>query len=151
MTLILGTSSQFRRKFFQENFSEFLISDGKFEQFISPDIDEKAIRDSDYEKLCQKIAIAKCDAILKDYQEKLPQDSIILTFDQVVVCKGQLREKPVDEAQARKFLKSYSGNHFPGKDKCIRFADKRPILVVAELAWVFITKRVALLGTKNFS
>ena len=108
MTLILGTSSQFRRKFFQENFTEFLTSDEKIEQFISPNIDEKAIRDSDSEKLCQKIATAKCDAILKEYQEKLPQNSIILTFDQVVVCNGELREKPVDESEARKFLKSYS-------------------------------------------
>jgi septum formation protein len=108
MTLILGTSSQFRRKLFQESFSDFISKDEKIEQFISPDIDEKASRDSDSEKLCQKIAVAKCDAILKEYEEKLPKDSIILTFDQVVVCDGELREKPVDESEARKFLKSYS-------------------------------------------
>jgi len=108
MTLILGTSSQFRRKLFQESFSEFISKDEKIEQFISPDIDEKAIRDSDSEKLCQKIAVAKCDAILKEYEGKLPNNSIILTFDQVVVCDGELREKPVDESEARKFLKSYS-------------------------------------------
>ena len=108
MTLILGTSSQFRRKLFQENFSEFLSKDEKIEQFVSPDIDEKAIRDSDSEKLCQKIAVAKCEAILKEYEGKLPKDSIILTFDQVVVCDGELREKPVDESEARKFLESYS-------------------------------------------
>ena len=108
MTLILGTSSQFRRKFFQENFSDFLINDKNLEQFISPDIDEKAIRDKDPEKLCQKIAVAKCDTILKDHQKKLPKDAIILTFDQVVVCNGELREKPTDESEARTFLKSYS-------------------------------------------
>ena len=115
MTLILGTSSQFRRKFFQESFSEFILKDEKIDQFISPDIDEKAIRDSDSEKLCQKIAVAKCDAILKEYEGKLPNNSIILTFDQVVVCDGELREKPVDESEARKFLKSYSEgiNTFP--------------------------------------
>ena len=115
MTLVLGTSSQFRRKLFQESFSEFILKDEKIDQFISPDIDEKAIRDSDSEKLCQKIAVAKCDAILKEYEGKLPKDSIILTFDQVVVCDGELREKPVDESEARKFLKSYSegSNTFP--------------------------------------
>ena len=42
------------------------------------------------------------------YKGKLPKDSIILTFDQVVVCDGELREKPIDESEARKFLKSYS-------------------------------------------
>ena len=119
MTLILGTSSQFRRKFFQDHFSDFITSDEKIQQFISPDIDEKAIRDNDYEILCQKIATAKCDAILKEYQDKLPKDSIILTFDQVVVCNGELREKPVDEKEARKFLKSYS----EGKVKCVQLLE----------------------------
>ena len=52
---------------------------------------------------------------MKEYEGKLPKDSIILTFDQVVVCDGELREKPVDESEARKFLKSYSEgiNTFP--------------------------------------
>ena len=104
MTLILGTSSEFRRKFFQEYFCEFVKDPSS--QFLTPDIDEKAIRDPDSGELCQKIAQAKCDAILK--RENLPKDGIILTFDQVVVCNNQLREKPVNEEEARKFLKSYS-------------------------------------------
>ena len=110
MTLILGTSSIFRRKMFREHFKDFILDDnGDFEQFISPDIDEKAIRHADPSKLCQMIAEAKCEAILKNFEErKLPKDSIILTFDQVVVCNGQLREKPVDKDQATEFLKSYA-------------------------------------------
>lgn len=109
MTLILGTSSIFRRKMFKQHFKDFICDDnGDFDQFISPDIDEKAIRHVDPSKLCQMIAEAKCEAILKNFQEKLPKNSIILTFDQVVVCNGQLREKPVDKDEATEFLKSYA-------------------------------------------
>ena len=108
MTLILGTSSIFRRKMFREHFQDFILQDANFEQFITPDIDEKAIRHDDPAKLCQMIAEAKCEAILQNHAEKLPKDSIILTFDQVVQCNGQLREKPVDKDQANEFLKSYA-------------------------------------------
>jgi len=109
MTLILGTSSVFRRQLFQEYFKDYIIKDnGDIEQFINPDIDEKSIRNPYPEKLCQEIANAKCVAILEKHKEKLPKDAIILTFDQVVVCNGDLREKPQDEIEARKFLKSYA-------------------------------------------
>ena len=67
MTLILGTSSIFRRSFFKTAFKEFLIDESK--QFIAADIDEKAIRDPDPEILCQKIAVAKCEEILKRRDE----------------------------------------------------------------------------------
>ena len=67
MTLILGTSSIFRRSFFKTAFKEFLIDESK--QFLAADIDEKAIRDPDPEILCQKIAVAKCEEILKRRDE----------------------------------------------------------------------------------
>ena len=68
MTLILGTSSVFRRSFFKTAFKEFLIGD-ESKQFLAADIDEKAIRDPDPETLCQKIAVAKCEEILKRKDE----------------------------------------------------------------------------------
>lgn len=108
MTLILGTSSEFRRSFFRQTFPDFIFTNPEFPQFISPNIDEKSIRDPDYEQLCRKIANAKCDAILR---QKLPENAIILTFDQIVVCQNELREKPKDELEARTFLKSYSEGH----------------------------------------
>ena len=87
---------------FKQHFKDFICDDnGDFDQFISPDIDEKAIRHVDPSKLCQMIAEAKCEAILKNFQDKLPKNSIILTFDQVVVCNGQLREKPVDKNETK--------------------------------------------------
>ena len=113
MTLILGTSSIFRRKMFREHFQDFILQEANFEQFITPDIDEKAIRHDDPAKLCQMIAEAKCEAILKNHAEKLPKDSIILTFDQVVQCNGQLREKPVDKDQATSKQRGASSSRTP--------------------------------------
>jgi septum formation protein len=107
MNLILASSSPFRRNFFKVCFKDFIL-DNEDQQFLSPDIDEKAIRHPDPEILCQMIAEAKCDAIISKFGSKLPKDSIILTLDQVVICDGQLREKPVNELEARDFLKSYA-------------------------------------------
>ena len=106
MTLILATSSPFRRSLFKTAFKEFLIED-ESKQFLSADIDEKAIRHPDSSVMCQKIALAKCDAILEQKKHLLPKDAIILTFDQVVVCENELREKPSDEQELRRFLQSY--------------------------------------------
>ena len=53
--------------FFKTAFKEFLIDESK--QFLAADIDEKAIRDPDPEILCQKIAVAKCEEILKRRDE----------------------------------------------------------------------------------
>ena len=106
MTLILGTSSSFRRSFFKTEFKDFLIKDESM-QFLTPDIDEKAIRHPDASVLCQKIAIAKCDAIVEKYGNVLPNNAIVLTFDQVVVCNNEIREKPEDNDELRRFLQSY--------------------------------------------
>ena len=106
MTLILGTSSSFRRSFFKTAFQDFLLKD-ESTQFLSPDIDEKAIRHEDPSILCQKIAIAKCDAIVEKYGKILPQNAIVLCFDQVVVCNNEIREKPIDTDELRRFLQSY--------------------------------------------
>ncbi len=70
---------------------------------ISPDIDEKAIREADPEKLVLAIAHAKADAVSAQVKEP----SIVIASDQVVVWNGQIREKPVSKEQAREFIKSY--------------------------------------------
>ena len=106
MTLILGTSSSFRRSFFKTIFKDYLIDDESI-QFLSADIDEKAIRHPNPSELCQIIATAKCDEILSKKKDILPEDAVLLTFDQVVVCDNELREKPVNESELRQFLKSY--------------------------------------------
>ena len=97
MRIILGSSSQWRRKIM-----EALVPEMGFE-VMSPDIDEKAIRDENPQVLTSKLAIAKCAAI----KERVTGPAIIITADQVVTCNGAIREKPQDAEEARFFLKCY--------------------------------------------
>lgn len=78
----------------------------KFEVMV-PNIDEKAIRFDNPEKLALALANAKADELLPKIQE----DAILITADQVDVCNGQVREKPENEQQAKEFLRSY--NQYP--------------------------------------
>ena len=96
MKLILGSGSK-GRKFILENA-------GYDFDVMTADIDEKAIRNDDYEKLPLLIARAKAEAIFP----RIADPAILITSDQVVVCDGELREKPKDKEEARKFLKSYA-------------------------------------------
>jgi len=70
---------------------------------VSPEIDEKAIRNDDPKRLTIKIAHAKTDALLSHISEP----AILVTIDQVVVVHGAIREKPIDEDECRTFLRSY--------------------------------------------
>lgn len=71
---------------------------------MAADIDEKAIRDHDPEKLTLLLAHAKADALLPN----ILSDSILITSDQVVVCGGVILEKPENDDEARKHLKGYA-------------------------------------------
>ena len=78
-------------------------------EVISPDIDEKAIRHENPENLTLAIAEAKNRAV----RARLDEPAIIITSDQVVICNGLIREKPVDKEEAYEFLKSYA--EFPAE------------------------------------
>lgn len=96
MRYVLGSSSKPRQQLFTEMGYEF--------EAISPNIDEKAIRDENPEKLVLAIARAKADAL----KERISEPAILITSDQVVVWNRQIREKPENEEEAKEFLKSYS-------------------------------------------
>ncbi|MEA3273434.1 MAG: Maf family protein [Patescibacteria group bacterium] len=96
MKLILGSSSKWRK--------EILENAGYKFDIMEADINEKAIRSDNYELLPLLIARAKAKPLLK----KIKQPSILVTSDQVVVCEGELREKPKDTQEAQRFLESYS-------------------------------------------
>lgn len=49
------------------------------------------------------IAHAKAAALLP----KIASPSILICSDQVIRCNGEVREKPENEEEARRFLKSY--------------------------------------------
>ncbi len=71
---------------------------------MSADIDEKAIRDADPQKLVLKLAQAKANALLN----RIDYPALLITADQVVVCNGEIREKPESREEAMKFLVSYT-------------------------------------------
>ncbi|MDD5291012.1 MAG: Maf family protein [Patescibacteria group bacterium] len=95
MKIILGSGSKWRKAMLEKMGYNFKV--------ITADIDEKAIRSNDYYALPIKIAGAKAEAIKK----KIKEPVLLITADQVVLCHGELREKPKDKYQAREFLRSY--------------------------------------------
>src|SRR5688572_5143829 len=95
LPLILGSSSQWRRK--------VLESTGRPFEVMSPDIDEKAIRHADPRIMTVNIALAKAAALLP----RITVPSILITTDQVAVFDGQVREKPRDGNEARRWLADY--------------------------------------------
>jgi len=95
IAIILGSGSKWRQAMLEKMGHDFKV--------ITADIDEKAIRSDDYYALPIKLACAKAEAI----KQKIKEPVLLITADQVVLCNGELREKPEDEHQAREFLRSY--------------------------------------------
>ncbi|MBI3963763.1 MAG: Maf family protein, partial [Candidatus Kerfeldbacteria bacterium] len=96
LPLILGSASVGRRA--------VLAQAGYVFEVMRADIDEKAIRHPDPSELTVRIASAKADALLP----RIGTPSLLITADQVVTWGDEIREKPVDEAQARHFLETVS-------------------------------------------
>jgi septum formation protein len=96
MKIILGSQSPWRKRALTE-------AGIQIDAQMSPDINEKAIRDTDPEKLVILLANAKADALM----DKITEPALLITGDQVIFSNGEIREKPVDKAEAEKFLLSY--------------------------------------------
>eukprot|EP00796_Vickermania_ingenoplastis_P013310 gene13310-9147_t len=111
--LVVGTSSLSRQPIIERTYA------GQFEVvFLSPEVDEKAIRSPDALQLTRRIAEAKMESVLHkiDKDEELVKKlqaspvSMVVTFDQVVVWGNEIREKPFDNREAKKFLLDYSNS-----------------------------------------
>ncbi len=127
-------------------------------QVMTADIDEKAItaglgdrETCDPNLLTVAVASAKADEIikkLKSLEDK--EDYLLITADQVVQYDGRIREKPIDEEQCRKHLKSYiqqpavmvsglvvtntkTGERFTGVDKSVQYFKPFPDELVEDL------------------
>ena len=87
MDLILGSASKWRKAILQDAGFQFSV--------MHANIDEKAIRDPDPHQLVLTLAHAKAKALLP----KVTLPSLLVTVDQIVVCHGEIFEKPesVDE------------------------------------------------------
>lgn len=96
MKIILGSASPQRKM--------VMDSIGVPYEIMHADVNEKAIRHPDPEKLTVALAKAKAEALLK----KITGPAILITADLVVVLNGTIIEKPKNAEQARKSLKSYA-------------------------------------------
>jgi len=94
--LVLGSASIGRKKVLKNAGFDFEVMAGN--------IDEKAIRNVNVEKMVTALARAKADFLLPKIQGK----AVLITADQVTVFQGTVREKPKDTQQAYEFLKSYN-------------------------------------------
>jgi len=96
MRIILASQSEFRKKGLE-------LLGLKFE--VRPaNLDEKAIRHENPERMAVMLAEAKARAI----GEKEP-DSLIIASDYFIVFEGKIYEKPADIDEARHMLMGFSG------------------------------------------
>lgn len=96
MKIILGSSSEGRKLVMEELGFQF--------ETVSPDIDEKAIRRNTPEELVMAIAEAKAEVLIP----KITESAILVTSDQVVLCQGEILEKPRTKEEAREFFGRYA-------------------------------------------
>lgn len=104
MKIILGSASARRKKILKEMGYDFDV--------VSADINEKAIRDDDPEKLTLALANAKADVLIS----KVQNNSLLITSDLVVVFRGKIVEKPQSKEEAYGVLNAY--NHEPVETVC---------------------------------
>jgi septum formation protein len=104
MKVILGSASARRWQILKEMGYDFEI--------MAADLDERAIRDPNPEKLTMLLANAKADALLP----KLKKDAILITSDLVVVFRNKILEKPESKKEAYSVLNAY--NREPIKTVC---------------------------------
>ncbi len=105
--LLLGSGSFTRKLILRENGFQFRV--------IKPDVDEKKLGNreigSSPQELVTLLANAKADAILAmiERDTRLRENcNLLLTADQVVTYQGTILEKPVDNEEARRFIRRYS-------------------------------------------
>jgi septum formation protein len=128
MRIILGSSSVRRAEILRTIIPAFDV--------IAPDIDEKVFQQPSASARTSAVAMAKGRAI----RDRVKEPSIILTADTVVQMEdGSIREKPVNEQEARSWLCSYATL----RPQCVtalyalRTSDGRDVLAVDAATIVF--------------
>lgn len=76
-----------------------------YEVRVLPDVEESYPAALPVGEIAEYIAREKADA----YKSVMKDDELLITADTVVVCKGEVMGKPVDEADARRMLHKLSG------------------------------------------
>ena len=96
MKIILGSSSPFRRKVLEDAGIPFEV--------VKPDIDEKKIRAVSHEHTPVVLSYAKARAVA----EKVTEPAFIIACDQVIICDGNILEKPENPDEVRAWYKLYA-------------------------------------------
>lgn len=120
--VMLGSSSKFRAQLIAGALPDgYVLTPQQF----SPDIDEKAIRRPEARDLVLAIAHAKADRLIEMLNAQQQADSsdgepaeavdpdLFICADQVIQFRDEIREKPVDESQAKAHLQSYGNESVP--------------------------------------
>ena len=94
--IVLGSSSTFRKKVMEETGIPFVI--------VTADIDEKLTRTIKPELTSLLISEAKMTAV----KAKVTKPSIIITCDQVIVCGGNVLEKPESVESLEQWYRLYT-------------------------------------------
>lgn len=76
-----------------------------YEVRVLPDVEESYPAALPVGEIAEYIAREKAEA----YKSVMKDDELLITADTVVVCKGEVMGKPVDEADARRMLHKLSG------------------------------------------
>ena len=76
-----------------------------YEVRVLPDVEESYPAALPVGEIAEYIAREKAEA----YKSVMTDDELLITADTVVVCKGEVMGKPVDEADARRMLHKLSG------------------------------------------
>lgn len=76
-----------------------------YEVRVLPDVEESYPAVLPVGEIAEYIAREKAEA----YKSVMTDDELLITADTVVVCKGEVMGKPVDEADARRMLHKLSG------------------------------------------
>jgi len=96
MRLILGSSSLVRRKILEDA--------GIIFEVVKPEIDEKKIRATDDRLIPVVLSFAKAQAVAA----KVSGPAVIIACDQVIICNGQLIEKPENADEVRAWYRLYT-------------------------------------------
>jgi septum formation protein len=115
-TVMLASSSVFRRAVVASVLPDAFEM---YDEFLSPDIDEKAIRRDRPEDLVLAIANAKADKAVELLSARAaggkPRPDMIVCADQVVLFGEEVREKPSSAAEAKEHLQSYGRDRKPAR------------------------------------
>eukprot|EP00039_Didymoeca_costata_P002687 m.61911 g.61911 ORF g.61911 m.61911 type:complete len:222 (-) comp11464_c0_seq1:49-714(-) len=119
VSVMLGSSSKFKQGLAAQAMPDpvHTVSFNLHPKFVSPDIDEKAVRRADPQEMVLAIAQAKMDKLLELLDPKngdsLGNPDLVIAADEIILFGDTVREKPEDEKQAKEFLQSYGKEKVP--------------------------------------